>query len=321
MKQLSLLLRSTFLAVALIASSAARAEYPEKPLRLLVGSAAGGASDVLGRLFAGELTKALKQQVVVENRTGAGGNIAAQEVARSAPDGYSLLLADNSMLVYSKALYSKLSYDSDRDLLPVTLLAKATMFVVVNKDFPANNLKEFAAEAKKREIPFASSGVGNPTHMGMALMSDELGIKLTHIAYRGGPPAMLDVVAGQVAGMVTSAPSFRPHVQSGRVKLLAVLADERAPEFPSVPTFKDETGKPLDATGWLALALPAGTPPAIVDRLRVAMQSFVQSPRYIQAVSDAGLTAAANTSEQFEKLLQDERGRRAMIKRVGIKAE
>jgi tripartite-type tricarboxylate transporter receptor subunit TctC len=309
------------LAFAAVAASFAHAAYPDRPLRLIVGFPPGGASDLVARQFATILSANLKQPVLVDNRTGAGGNIAAVESVKSAPDGYTMLLGDNGTLVYNKVLFTKMQYDTDRDLQPLALVAKVPMFVVINKDFPASTLNEFTAEARRRPIPFASSGMGNPTHMAMEFLKSALGFDLVHVPYRGAGPALLDVSSGQVVGMIAGLSTIRPFMQTGKVKILAVVANERTSAMPSVPTVKEATGTAVDATGWLAIALPIGVPPAISERLRAAIQATVSSPGFAHAMNDAGFVAATTTPQQLSQLLRDERTRRELVKKMGITAE
>jgi tripartite-type tricarboxylate transporter receptor subunit TctC len=311
---------------ALLGSSTACAAYPDKPVRLIVPYPPGGATDVIGRIVALELGKQLGQQVVVDNRGGAGGNIGAEAAAKAAPDGYSLLMgaltAHSTMATLEKAT---LRYNLIKDFAPIMVVGSVPLVVVVNPSLPAKSLKELVAYGKANpdKLNFASSGAGAPQRLAGEILRRESGIRMQHVAYRGSGPAMTDLVAGQVNMMVETVPAALPFIASGRLRALAVTLPQRVSMLPDVPS-APEAGMPmLDIASTFGVLAPAGTPEAVVARLNEALAKMVELPEVKTAFLKQGVYAAApSTPAQSGERIQQEIARwEKLIHEANIKAE
>ncbi|MCD0502182.1 Bug family tripartite tricarboxylate transporter substrate binding protein [Bordetella petrii] len=312
-------------ALPLLAPAAAHAEdYPSKPLRWIVPYAAGGGSDFLARTIGQGLSERIGQTVIVDNKPGGNTAIGASETARAAPDGYTMLSADNGTLVFNPVLYQQLSYDPAKDLAPVSLMGKFPMILIVGPGSKATNVKEFIAEAKARSagLDFASAGAGSPHHLAMELFKVETGLKMVHVPYRGAAPALSDVAAGQVPAMMVDLAAGAGFIKSGKVRALAVANPTRLPQLPDVPTFAEIGYKNVEAAALVGLVVPAKTPAATITALNKQLVATINEPAINKRLVDFGIEPVGNTPEQFNALLQTERTRwHKLIKDLNIKLD
>jgi tripartite-type tricarboxylate transporter receptor subunit TctC len=296
--------------------------YPARPIRLIVGFAPGGANDLVARAVATRLGARLGQQVVVENRAGAGGNIATELVARAAPDGYTLLLASVASFAMSPALIGKVPFDPINDFAPVTQTAWVTSLLSAHPSLPARSLKEFAGLAKKApgRINYATPGAGSIAHLSAELFWKTAGIRLNHVPYKGGGPAVLDAVAGHVESIFSLISTQTPHVRAGKLSALAVSSAKRSAALPNVPTIAESGYPGFEASGWLGLAFPAKTPKAIVDRVHKETVA-VLNLREVQAqLEDLGLDAEPSDPARFHALIKSDYAKwDKLIRESGIK--
>jgi len=268
--------------------SFAQNNYPSRPVRVLVGFSAGGSSDLLARLTAQSLSQAFDQQFVVENRPGATGNIAHEYVARSSPDGYTLLFATTDVTL-NGATTDGLRFDPEKDFTPVTLLTFAPLILFVRSDFPASNLKELLAYVKARpnELNYASTGRGTTTHLVAEQLKQLAGLDIQHVPYKGAAPAMVALLSGETSMLFTTYVSARSQVEAGKFKPIAIASNERAKQLPDVQTFA-ELGYPMEIGTWFGLLAPAGTPPGIVEKLNEALQKASRSKDFQNQILDMG---------------------------------
>jgi tripartite-type tricarboxylate transporter receptor subunit TctC len=297
------------LVAALALSLAApAAEYPTRPVSVAVAFTPGGPSDVLARIVGRRLQEILHEPFIIENRPGAAGNIAAEQVAKAAPDGYSLLMGNNSILATNAALYRKLNYNAERDFVPITLIGTQANILVVNPGVPANSLAELIALAKASPgtLNFASSGHGAAAHLAGELFRTEAKINIVHVAYKGAAPALQDVVAGHVQMMFATAASVVGLIRDGKVRALAVTTPKRTALMPELPTM-DELGlKGFDATTWHGLVAPAGTPKDIIETLHFAATQALSDPGVRKALTDLGVDIVGSTPKEFEAYIHSE---------------
>ncbi len=302
----------------------AQAPYPTKPVRLVVPYPPGGGNDTLARLFGQKLTEAFGQQVIIENRAGAGTTIGATFVARSAPDGYTLLLSSIATHAFSPHLYAKPGYDALRDFAPVSLLVIAPTLLVVNPALPANSLTELIALAKRRpgQIEFASAGTGSSAHMLGETFKSLAKIDIIQIPYKGGAPAVVGTISGEAQMLVDPAASALPHVKSGRLRPLAIARSTRLPDLPQVPTFAEAGMPEYTASAWYSVHAPAKTPADIVARLNKELVRAVNLPDIKERLKDLGSDGVGNTQEEFGRFVVDEHAKYGkLIKAMGIKPE
>ena len=304
-------------------AGAADATYPTRPIRLLVPFAAGGGADTLARIVTPKLHSAMGQAWVVDNRGGAGGNLAAEIVATAAPDGYTIFLGFNTVLTVNPSLY-KLPINMERDFQPVTVLAAAQYILVLHASVAANSLKEFIALAKAKpgSLNYASAGVGSPLHLAAELFQKRAGVKMTHIAYKGGGPAAAAVLGGETQVLFASVASSIQHVKSGRLKALASTGAKRSKVMPELPTLAEQGFPGFDVSSWYALLLPAKTPLAIVNKLHAEAVKAVGLPDVQQAMSRQGLEPETSTPQELAARIVSESAVWAgVIKEAGIKAD
>ncbi|CAM3549190.1 tripartite tricarboxylate transporter substrate binding protein [Bordetella sputigena] len=300
----------------------ARAEYPDKPLKLIVGFPPGGGTDMLARYLAQQMGKSLGQSVVVENRGGANGVIGTTELARSAPDGYTLMLTISSHIT-NGLLYKDLPYNVLKDFAPVSVVATSPFVLLANPKLPANNVAELIALAKAKpgSINFGSPGNGSTQHLSHELMNQMADIKMTHVAYRGGAPAMNDLLAGQVSLMFLTTVQSLPFLKEKRLKALAVSSAQRAAVLPDVPTVA-ETIPGYDSDVWFGVIAPAGTPKPVVDKLNKDIVAIVRKPETQQWLAQQGAVPVGDTPAEFASLMQAEYTKWTdVFKKTGIKAE
>ena len=282
--------------------------FPSKPIRLIVPFAAGGTTDIIARVMSEPMSKALGQQVVVDNKGGAGGIIGAQEAARAQPDGYTISIATVSTTAANPAINPKTGYDPIKDFVPISNIAATPNIIVVNPNFPAKNYKDFMALLKKEpgKHSFASSGTGGIGHMQTELFKSLTGIDMQHIGYKGAGPALNDVVAGQVPIMFDNLPSALPFIKQGLLVPIVVASTERVKALPEVPTFKEVGLAPVNRMAYYGILAPKGTPKAVVDKLYAAVTTALKDPAVRKRIEDTGSVVVGNTPAEFAKQISDE---------------
>jgi len=317
-------LGATLVLALAVAGPVAAQGYPAKPIRLVAPSTPGDAPDVIARMVADKLSIALGQQVVVENRPGAGGVVGSEIVAKALPDGYTLIMGNAGSHGINAAVYSKLPYDIQRDFAPVSQIALAPNIFVVNPDIPAKSIPEFVAYAKARpgQLAYASGGNGSSAHMSMELLKSMAGIELIHVPYKGSSPALTDVMAGQVAVMSVNMPPAVPLVTAGKLRALAVTTRTRSPLMPEVPTVA-ESGLPgYETVAWFGVLAPAGTPKEIVNRLSVEIAKIARSPEMRERLVSLGAEPVGGTPDEFAAVIARDIAKwTALAKSVGIKVD
>jgi tripartite-type tricarboxylate transporter receptor subunit TctC len=304
-------LAKTVLATAILATTAAgafAADYPNKPIRLVVPFSAAGTTDFLARAIAQKLSTNLGTSVVVDNRPGAGGNIGSDMVAKADPDGYTLLLGTVGTHAINASLYKKMPYDTVKDFAPVTLVASVPNIVVVNPSVPVKSIKDLLALAKSKpgNLTFASSGNGSSIHLSGELFKSMAGVDMLHVPYKGSGPAVTDLVGGQVNLMFDNMPSSLPHVKTGRLRAIAVTGSKRSPAVPDLPTIAESGVPGYDSVAWFGVLAPAGTPPAIVNKLNAEIIKVLKSPDVAKRLSSQGAEPAYNTPDEFSAYIKTE---------------
>lgn len=292
------------------ASTATAANYPNGPIRMTVGFPPGGSSDLAARVFAEAMSKTLGQPVVVENKAGAGGNIAAAEIIRTKPDGYTVLYG-TSGIILGPLVNPSATYDAVTDFSPVAVTASNPLVFVVNKDIPAQTLAEFIEWAKTQSnLNFASTGAGTMTHLPAAAFIAEFGIEATHVPYRGASPAMVDLANGNAQFMISALSEARAMLEAGRIRALAMTTNERVPLYPDVPTMKEAVGTDnFVMGGWQALVVPRGVDPIIVEKLNAAVNDAVKSETVQKQFAPQGTQLIGGTVEEFTDFMKAERVR------------
>ncbi|MEK6591689.1 MAG: tripartite tricarboxylate transporter substrate binding protein [Pseudomonadota bacterium] len=312
------------LAAALPAAPAlAQKDYPNRPVRMIVPFSPGGSNDIMGRLVAGKLTESMGEQVVVDNRPGASGIIGTDIAAKSAPDGYTVLVMSLTFAV-NPSLRSKLPYDTEKDLIPVTLIASAPLILVVHPSLPTKTVKEFIdyARANPGKLNFGSGGPGSTPHLAGEMLKSMAGLQMAHIPYKGGGPALADLIGGQIQLMLENIPSTLPFVKSGKLRGLAVTSKQRSPTAPDVPTLDEAGLKGFELTGWNGLFVPRGTPRAIVNRLHAETVKALAAPDVKQRLAAMSAVGGGEPPAQFAALVKAEIGKWAKItKEAGLKVD
>ena len=310
-------------ALMIAVSAPTPAAWPERPLRVVVGSSAGGGGDILARTISPKLSDALGQPIVIDNRGGAAGAIACEIVAKAAPDGYTVLLASVGMLAINPGLYPKLQYAPLRDFRPLTLLAAAPYVLVVNPSVPARSVRELIAlaAAKPGSLNFASGGTGTGNHFSGELFKLLAGIDLVHVPYKGTGPALTDVLGGQIQIMFSNLLPAMPHVRAGRLRALAVTSAQRSPSAPELPSVGESLAG-YSTTVWHGLLLPVQTPPAIATRLQREVVTLLQQPEIRGRLALQGTDTVGNSPEEFSAVIRDEMQKWAkVITRAGVKPD
>jgi tripartite-type tricarboxylate transporter receptor subunit TctC len=316
-------LAAAFVISALPFASAAANDYPTKSVRVLVGYAPGGATDVVARLVAQKLSTQLGQQFIVENKAGANGNIAAEIAARSSPDGLTLYLGAINNTI-NASLYNKLPFDFIRDFAPVSLIATVPNILVVHPSVPVNNVNELIALAKAKpgQINFASSGSGSSIHMSGELFKLMAGVQMTHIPYKGSAPAVTDLLGGRVETMFDNAPSAMQHVKAGKLRPLAVTGAQRSPALPEVPTMIESGLSGYVVNSWFGFFAPANTPKDIVQKLNAEINKALKTPDMQESLAKLGADPAGGTPQQFTEFVASETTKWAkVVKASGAKVD
>jgi len=300
--------------LALAPFTALAQAWPSKPVKIVVPFAAGGATDVVARLLAQKLTDAWGQSVVVENRAGAGGNIGADVVAKSPADGYTLLMTSGSIVTANQHMYKSLTYDPSRDLVAITNVASGPQVIAVANDVPVKDLREFIAYAKAnpKKVNYGSAGVGTQTHLAAENFAYSAGVDLTHVPYKGESAAITDLIGGQIQLATPNLGAAIGHIQSGKIRALAVTSPQRSPQLPDVPA-ATEVIPGFENAGWFGLMAPAGTPREVIDRVQRDSAKILLSEDFKAALAKQGMVPVANTPSDFAAAIREESGRWAKV--------
>lgn len=297
--------------------------YPNKPIKLVVAFPPGGPTDIVARAIAGKLSEQMGQAVLVENKAGAGGNLGADFVAKSAPDGYTLFY-NTSAIAIAPALYGKLSYDVLKDFEPIVATAAVAMVLLVHPSFPAKNVREWIAHVKANpdKINYASTGSGTITHLAMAALASHAGLSLQHVPYKGSSPALVDLVAGTTTTMIDTMNSSLPFVRDGRLRALAVTTGKRSKVFPDLPTLNETELPGMQMSAWQGLLAPAGTPKAIIDKLVVDVTKVLAAADVQDKLAAQGTEVIGSTTAEYASFVRAELARWSkLVKETGAKAD
>ncbi len=312
-------------AAALYAMPWAQAQtYPNRPVTLVLGFAPGGPSDVMARIFSKKLEQVLGQPVIIENRTGAGGNIAGEQVARATPDGYTILLGTSGILAANASLYKRTGFDAQADFAPITLVGAQANVLIINPDVPAKSLKELIAYAKAnpRKLSFASGGHGSSPHLSGELLKAEANIDIIHVPYKGTGPALQDIIAGHVQMMFSAVSPAKPHIESGKVRALAVSTLKRTALLPEVGSVAELAIPGFEATAWHAVVAPAKIPKDVQAKLHSAMMTTLKDEAVNKQLTNLGLDVMPTTPEQLAAYIKAEIPKWAkIIQASGAKVE
>ena len=312
------------LAAALAVSGAALAQYPDKPIRLIVPFAPGGVTDTSGRVVADALSKRLGQSIVVENKAGASGNIGTQQVATAAPDGYTLVLGFDGTLVINPHVFANFPIDVQRDLEPVGKIGDATLIIVAHPSFPAKTLPELIAYSKAQPngVSYGTSGVGGTPHIAGELLAQRTGAKLTHIPYKGGGQAMTDALGGNIPLVYTAVAGAMQHVKAGRLVPVAVSSKVRSTALPDVPTFIEAGVADFESTSWVAILAPGKTPKPIIEKLNRELNAVLTDPAIVEKLATLGIAATPGPPQQLADQIRADLAKYGpVVKAAGIKAE
>ena len=319
------LLRGVVLVLCVLAPALAAAQaYPIRPVRLIVPYPPGGGNDTLARIFGQKLAESWGQQVVVDNRPGAGTIIGTQLAARAAPDGYTLLLSSIATHAVAPYLYKNPGYDPVRDFTPITLLAIAPTVLCVNSSVPARSIQELIslARAKPGELKFASGGNGTAPHTAGEMFAHMTGIKLLHVPYKGGGPAIAGLIGGETSMMFDTAASILPHVKSGKLRALAIARASRLPEYPDIPTFTESGVKGYEANAWYSMHAPAGVPQEIVAKVNRDLVRVLEMPDIKEKLRQLGSEGVGNSPDEFARFVKAEAAKYSkVIREAGVKVE
>jgi tripartite-type tricarboxylate transporter receptor subunit TctC len=317
-------MRLFLLLLVALAAPAWSQTYPSKPVRVIVTFPPGSTPDIVGRALASRLQEAMGQPFVVENRAGAGGNIGADAVAKAAPDGYTLLVSTNGVFAINKALYKTMPFDPDKDLAPLSLLATAPQMLVVQPSLGVKDFKGLVEYAKRNpgRLSYGSVGGGSASHLTMELLKSDAGVDLVHVPYKGFPPAVTDMLAGNIHAMFAIVPGVLPHVKAGKMTALAVTALKRSQLAPDVPSVA-ELGLPqLESLAWIGLAGPAGLSPDVVDRITTETVRGMRRPEVRELLGKQGFDVVASSPQEFSRWIQAESAKWARVIRLsGATAE
>jgi tripartite-type tricarboxylate transporter receptor subunit TctC len=302
----------------------AQADYPNRPVTLVVTVPPGGAADFVARLIGNKLSEALGQSVVISNRAGAGGTTAAVQVSKTDPDGYNLLLNTIATHGIGPHIYANLGYDPVKDFAPVILIAKLPLILAVNADVPAKSVSELVAlaKAKPNELSFSSAGTGGAPHLAGELFKSLTGTELLHVPYRGSGPAVIDLIAGRITMMFDATPSLLPNITAGKLRPLAAASPQRHRLLPDVPSFAELGYPKMEIALWYGIVTRGGTPVPIVQRLNTELAKILQMPDVRKALADQGADVSSGSPEDFAAFMRNESERwSAVVKQAGIKPE
>lgn len=309
---------------AVLAGSAVAQDYPTKTIRLIVPYPPGGGNDTLARIFGQKLTEAWGQQVIVDNRPGAGTTIGTALAARANPDGHTLLLSSIASHGVSPSLYRNPGYDPVKDFAPITLLAVAPMVLGVNPSRPINSVQDLIALAKARPgtLKYGTAGSGSPMHMGAEIFKDITGVDMIHVPYGGGGPALISLIGGETDIAFDTAASILPHVRSGKLRALAIARATRLAEYPNIPTFVEAGLPAYEANAWYSIHAPAGTPPAVILKINQQLVKAIKLPDVAEKLRQLGSDGVGDTPEHFGVFVRAELDKYSkLIKKAGIKVE
>ncbi len=298
--------------------------FPNKPVKMLVPYAPGGLPDIMARIVAQRLSESLGQQFIVDNRPSAGGIIACEMVAKAAPDGYTLLVADVGQTAINPALYSKLSYDPVKDFAPVGLMGTSPLFLAAHASVPASNFAELMAllKSKPGRINYGSAGIGSVHHLNMEMLKARAGVNVVHVPYKGSGQSVPALVGGQVSLLFTALPAMAAHIKAGSVRVIAVNTQERSPQEPNVPTFKELGIAEMDLLPEIGVLATAGTPGAIVKKLSAEIAKAVHHPETVKRFTALGIDPVGNSPEAYAALIRVDLGKYAKAVRIsGAKAD
>jgi|SRR5438105_3082200 len=308
--------------LVLSAAIAAAQDYPAKAIRILVPFTPGGVADNSARVIAEPLSARLRQQVVVENRPGASGNIGTQAVAQAEPDGYTLLLGFDGTMVINPHVFANIPFDTLRDFAPVTKLGDATLILVSHPSVPAKNLSQLLALAKSKSFPYGTSGTGGTPHLAGELLKQRTGAQLEHIPYKGGGQAITDVVGGQIPLVFTAIATAQQYVKTGRLVGLGVPGARRSPALPDVPTFQESGLAGFDVSSWVGIFAPARTPRAIIERLQRELAQVLQSPVVRERYAVLGIEPVGSKPDEFSEQVRADLARwEKVVKAANVKVE
>ncbi len=305
-------------------AGSALADYPDRPIRLIVPFAPGGVTDTSGRLIAEGLSKRLGQQVIVENKPGASGNIGTQSVAVASPDGYTLVLAYDGTMVINPHVFPKIPFDTLKDFAPVGKIGDATLLIVAHPSFPGRTLKDVIEISKKdpKGLSYGTSGIGNTPHLAGELLNLKTGAKLVHVPYKGGGQAMTDALGGNIPLVYTAVAGAFTHLKSGKLVAIAVSSRTRAPSLPDTPTFIESGVPDFESVSWVGILAPARTPRAVVDKLNAELNALLRAPEVVERLSTLGIVATPGTPEQFGEQMKNDLAKYGeVVKAAGIKAD
>ncbi len=316
------------LAAAVIAAAAATLagaqSYPTRPIKLIVPFPPAGSTDLSARAVAGKLSERIGQPVIIENRPGAGGNIGTEVVAKSAPDGYTLIVGTVGTHAINPGLYSKMPYDHVKDFAPVILLSKTPNVLVVNPNLPVNSVADVIrlAKSKPDELTFASSGSGTSIHLSGELFKTMAGVQMTHIPYKGSGPMLIDLISGQVSMAFDNLSAAMQHIKAGKLKALATTGTQRTPNLPDLPTIAEAGLAGYDSTSWNAIFAPAGTPRDVVDRLNREIRAILESPETRRFFTEQGAEAGGGTPAELAEFVRAETTKwQKVVKDSGAKVD
>jgi len=310
-------------ALALLSAGAAAADFPAKPVRLILGFPPGGATDLVARAMQPRMSAGLGQQLVIDNRPGANGIISCELTARADPDGHTLLFGHIGSLVISPVI-QKVPYDPVKDFAPVGQAVQLQNILITHPTLAARSMKEFIALAKAKpgQINYASSGIGSPGHLAAVLLESMAKIQITHVPYKGGGPAITDLLAGHVPAFFAVISTGVPHVQAGKIRGIAVTGNRRAEAVPDVPTIAESGVTGYAATNWYGLLAPAKTPPAIIDRINREMTAALRAPEVVEGLKSRGIDSAPNSPAEFSAFIRAEAVKwRPVVMQSGIKPD
>ena len=306
---------------ACLSLSALAADYPTRPIRYLVGFAPGGINDIMARIVAQKLNESWGQQVIVDNRPGAGGNLAAAIVARATPDGYTFMNISTAHAI-SQTLYTRLDYSLERDLAPVVVLGNSPLIMIVNTGLAVKSVSELVDLAKKRKLIYASGGAGVISHLGMEMFKVAAKIEVTHVPFKGVGPAIPALLAGEAHMMMNAIPELLPHTKGGKLRVIGSLTEKRHPFIPDVPTFVEQGYKEFVMGNWTGIVAPAKTPKAVVDKLATEITRIIRTPEMSQRLHEMGVDPLGGTPAEFGNLIRAETARFGKaVKDSGAKAD